>query len=72
MSTVAKVKTYMDDKPALNYMPSPADGVMIECEVINPPSMVGRTVYVHVPGPVVTTLLLELRNVARLQRRDTL
>jgi len=46
----------------------PGDFVGIECEVVNPPSARGRTVWVYLDDRDVTDLLLELRAEATLAR----
>lgn len=45
-----------------------AEGIIIECDVVQPPSMVGRTVHVHVRGDEIEWLLKEVRDVAIARR----
>lgn len=45
------------------------DGVWMECEVTQPPSWAGRrTVHLYVPDELVTSMLLEFRDRARVLR----
>jgi hypothetical protein len=45
------------------------EGMVIECEVTNPPSQKGRTVYLFVPAEDVTDMLLTFRDQTREMRR---
>lgn len=58
-------KRLYDDRVAA--LPS-ADGVWVQCEVTYPPSAVGRSVDVFVPDDLVTSMLLEFRDRARVLR----
>lgn len=51
----------------INWHPG-AEGIIIDCEIVQPPSMVGRTVSVHIRGEEVEWLLKELRDVAIARR----
>lgn len=42
--------------------------IVVECEVTHPPSAEGRSVYLWLNDADVTTLLLELRDAARIAR----
>lgn len=44
------------------------DGIVIECEIMNPPSSKGKTIYVFFNAEDVTKALLEFRSSARLAR----
>lgn len=41
------------------------DGLVIECEMVNPPSSKGKTIYVHFSADDVTKALLVFRDSAR-------
>ena len=56
-----------DLKPTIWY--AEAEGIIIECEAVSPPSSVGKTVYVHIRGEEVETMLKELRDVAIARRQ---
>jgi hypothetical protein len=53
---------------AVLMLPGLDHGMMIECEVIAPPSAAGRTVFVHVPPEQVLGILRAARDVAAWQR----
>ena len=62
---IVKPKRHYDGKVKYIY----GDVLAIECEVINPPSSRGRTVYVFLNDADVTDVLLELRDAAIRARR---
>ena len=57
---IVKPKQHYDGSIKFNY----GDFLAIECEVVNPPSSEGRTVYVFFDDEDVTKVLLELRSAA--------
>lgn len=56
----------------LRVIPAPVGHFVIECEVANPPSSKGRTVYVHFEPEDVVRLIKEARSVAIAARSTTL
>lgn len=70
MRAVPKRWWHADDAPlkALSWLPN-ASGLVIECEVTQPESSVGRTVYVSIEGEDVEHFMKELRRVA-IERRS--
>jgi hypothetical protein len=69
-----KPKTWSGDDSIRWYStPSPnvgtPAGVVIECEAVQPPSMVGRSVHVYFTGEQVTEILKILRQSAIESRR---
>lgn len=66
----AKLKTRLSDGAPM-VTPDQQGGMWIECEVAAPPSMDGRTVYLHVDPDQVTPMLLAFRDQARDQRMTT-
>ena len=62
-------KRALHDPAALNVIPSEKGMFVMECEVIDPPSLTSRAVYLFLNDEEVTALLLELRSSAREARR---
>jgi hypothetical protein len=65
---IVKPKRYLTGEMKFNY----GDHLAIECEVVNPPSARGRTVYVFLDDADVTDLLLETRDAAIRARKRVL
>ena len=59
----------LHDETALVTIPSDKGMFVLECEVIDPPSLTSRPVYLFLDDEEVTALLLELRHSARDARR---
>lgn len=64
----AKPRTYSDGE--LRIIPADGDNLVIECEVANPPSSAGRTVYVVFDVEETVKLLMEAKHAA-LRARST-
>lgn len=62
----------LHETPDLRVIPSPPGHLVIECEVVRPPSSKGRTVYVHFDPEDVTRLVKEARSAAIAARSKTL
>jgi hypothetical protein len=63
-------KRYLSEKVKLKVIYGSGNPrVVIECDVIHPPSSVGRSAYLFLDDEEVTALLLELREAAIVARR---
>lgn len=63
----AQPKLYPDG--SLRTIPGPDGALWVECEVIAPASMVGRSVDVHFPAEAITPLLRAARSAAITARQ---
>ena len=65
MRVTLKRAEYLDHSRTLRVIPMDrAQGLIVECEVADPPSVKGRTVYLHLWPEDITRLLLLLRDEA--------
>lgn len=70
MNIVPRLWQLSGNEEELRVVPAPPGHLVIECEVISPPSSARRTVYVHFTPENVTRLVREARSAA-IQARNT-
>lgn len=61
-------KRYLSTGELKPTLPSDQNSVVIECEVVQPPSMEGRTIYVHLRDEEIEHFLKEFRDAAISRR----
>lgn len=54
----------MNPQSVLQIPSSERDEVFIECEITDPPSMAGRTVYLRIPAPQVVAMMTTCKRAA--------
>lgn len=67
MNCIPKRWAHTGDLKSLGWY-GDSEGIFMECEIVQPPSSSGRTIYVHIRGEEVEWLLKELRDVAIARR----
>lgn len=55
-----------DDTPRVHHFPN--GDVLVECTIVDPPSMQGRSVNMHITAAVGLALMKELRDAQRMLR----